>query len=438
MDERRTGSQVLGLTLADRYKVQAPISTGAMGAVYEATDLQTGDTVALKHSLNPGFDQRFEAEARLLGALSHPRVVRVRDHFVAATGQYLVMDLIRGTELGVLLTERGTPGLPVQDAVSYAREACEALQYVHEQQILHRDIKPQNLILGDHGIVLVDFGIARTFGESESSGTIGIGTPRFMAPEVFGGGPVSPRTDVFGLAATLWTLLSGRRPVYAEQTSLSSLNPDVSPALEATITAGLEMIPERRIASAAAFAEALGTPLMTDRGVPLAFSIENPDASRSLMEAIVKTAAAMFGAAASSVCLVDEISGELVYQSAWGAGAREIVGVRLPRGVGIAGGVVSSAVGEAVPDCRTDARWAERVAADTGYVPYTMLVVPLLRGGRAIGALTVLDRRDGESYRPDQIDNASLFADLAVKALDAAPGLFTGLGITGGGMSGAA
>ena len=111
-----------------------------------------------------------------------------------------------------------------------------------------------------------------------------------MAPEVFGGGGITPRTDVFGLAATLWTLIGGRRPVYAEPTSLQSLNPEVSAELEQTITAGLEMIPERRIASAAAFARALGAPLLASEGVPLVASIENPDASRSLIEAIARTA----------------------------------------------------------------------------------------------------------------------------------------------------
>jgi serine/threonine protein kinase len=414
----------------DRYRVVAPISTGAMGAVYRAVDAQTGEEVALKQSTNPHHDWRFEAEARLLASLQHPRVVRIIDHFSASSGQYLVMELVRGIELGALLKERGQPGLPVEQSVEYVRHACEALQYVHSQQIVHRDVKPQNLILGEHGVVLVDFGIARTVEESESEGTVGIGTPRFMAPEVFGGGRVSPRTDVFGIAATLWTLIAGRTPVYAEPTKLSRINPDVTPELERTIAAGLEMIPERRVASVAAFAKALGAPLRTETGISLAVSIDNPDASRSLMEAVVHTAAAVFGAAASSICLVDETTAELVYQSAWGAGAREIVGVRLPPGIGIAGGVVGSGVGEAIADCHTDERFATRIASQTGYVPYTMLVVPLHRGEHVIGALSVLDRRDGNSYREDEIERAALFADLAVKVLDVTPGSFTSLGQT--------
>ncbi|MBV9941968.1 MAG: protein kinase [Solirubrobacterales bacterium] len=433
MNEPRTASQILGRTLRGRYRVVEPISSGAMGAVYRAIDVENGTEVALKQCTSPHHDQRFEVEARLLASLQHPRVVRIIDHFAATSGQYLVMDLVRGIDLGVLLGQRGAPGLPVGEAIEYIRQTCEALQYVHDQQIVHRDVKPQNLILSEDGIVLVDFGIARLLDEVEAQGTIGIGTPRFMAPEVFAGGNVSTRTDVFSVAATLWTLLAGRPPVYADPTKLSNIATGVAPELERTIAAGLEMIPERRVASAAAFARALGAPVRTETGVSLAVSIADPDASRGLMEAVVHTAAGVFGAAAASICLVDKTTGELVYQSAWGAGAREIVGVRLPPGTGIAGQVVHSGVAEAVPDCRTDPRFAARIAQGTGYVPHTMLVVPLQRGGRAIGALSILDRRDGSAYRGDDLEPAGLFADLAVKALDVTPNSFTSLGMTSSG-----
>jgi len=428
--KQRTASQVLGRTLWGRYRVEEPISAGATGAVYRAVDLDTGDDVALKQSNHPNHDHRFEIEAGLLASLQHPRVVRIVDHFADETGQYLVMSLVRGIELGELLKQRGKPGLPVDHAIEYIRQACEALQYVHGQQIVHRDVKPQNMILGEDGVVLVDFGIARVLDESELSGTVGVGTPRYMAPEVFAGGTVSARTDVFGIAATLWTLLAGRAPVYADSAKLSELVPGVSHELERTICAGLEMVPERRVASIAAFAKALGAPLQADAGISLAVSIEDTDAPRSLLEAVAHTAAGIFGAAAASLCLIDETTGELVYQSAWGAGAREIVGVRLPPRQGIAGMVVDSGVGEAIPNCSVDPRFAAGIATGTGYVPYTMLVVPLLRAERPIGALSILDRRDGGSYGQDDVAPATLFADLAVKALDVAPGIFTSLGVS--------
>jgi signal transduction protein with GAF and PtsI domain len=204
----------------------------------------------------------------------------------------------------------------------------------------------------------------------------------------------------------------------------------VSPELERTISAGLELIPERRCSSVSAFAKALGAPLQST-GESLAVSIEDPDASRSLMEAVVHTAAGVFGAAAASICLIDETTRELVYQSAWGAGAREIVGVRLPPGQGLSGAVVASGRPEAIPDCHADPRFAASIAANTGYVPYTMLVVPLMRNEEPIGALSVLDQREGRGYNQGDIEPAALFADLAVKALDVTPGWFTSLGVTG-------
>jgi putative methionine-R-sulfoxide reductase with GAF domain len=283
------------------------------------------------------------------------------------------------------------------------------------------------MILGADGVVLVDFGVARELG-GEDEGTVGVGTPRFMAPEVFAGGTVSARSDVFGMAATLWTLITGKPPVYAEPTKLTELNPEVSPALERTIRAGLEMIPERRVASISAFAKALGAPLKPARGRSLALSVDQPDAPRSMMEAIVRTAAGVFEAAASSIALTDAITGELVFQSAWGAGAREIVGVRLPPGTGIAGAVVASGEGQAVRDCRSDPRFAAQIAAGTGYVPRTMVVVPLLRGGSPIGVMSVLDRRDGGFYGSSDMERAQMFAELAVTALDVQPDVFTSLG----------
>jgi hypothetical protein len=416
-----------GVQLNGRYVVGAPISAGAMGAVYRATDNEGDDEVAVKRLLDKRHAARFEIEARLLATLRHPRVVRVVDYFQDSSGQYLVMNLVRGHDLGSLLKDRPN-GLPVDEAVEHVREACEALQYVHEQQIVHRDVKPQNLIRGEDGVVLVDFGIATEI-DDEDPGTIGIGTPKFMAPEVFAGGVVSPRSDVFGLAATLWTLLVGKPPVYAERSSLMDIVPEATPELQETIKAGLEMIPERRVATVSAFARALGEPRRRTKGESLAMSVDRPDAPRALMEGIVKTAAGVFEAAASSIALVDRITGELVYQSAWGAGAREVVGLRLEPGQGFASSVLESGQADAC-DCRNDPRFAARIAEGTGYVPYTMLVVPLKRGDESIGALSILDRRDGSYFGPEDIDKANLFAELAVTALEVEPGAFTSLGET--------
>lgn len=394
--------------------MEALIARGAMGAVYAARN-DSGAALAVKQLIDPGEARRFEIEARLLARLQHPRVARVIDHLEEGSGMYLVMELVEGVDLGEVLRARGGPGLPVTEAVRHTREACEALQYVHEQQIVHRDVKPRNLILGKEGVVLVDFGIAREVA-GDDSGTRAVGTPQYMAPEVLVGEAVSPRSDVYGLAATLWALIAGKPPMFQDKTPLCDRFAGVTPELEQTLRAGLELQPERRVASAAALAGALGAPLEASAGASLALSA--PDTRDSgLLEAIVRTAAGVFEAAAASLALVSHSTGELVYKAAWGAGADEIVGVRLPPGTGIAGAAVQKGEPFTVADCRSDPRFEKQIAHGTGYVPHTMLVVPLEREGAAIGALSVLDRRDGGSYGPVDIPPARLFAELAVTAL---------------------
>lgn len=409
-------------TVLEGYTIDAPLSAGAMGAVYRASRIEDGTPVAIKRLLDTRHVARFEIEARLLSTLHHPRVVNVVDYFTQETGVYLVMEMIQGRDLGQILKERGNPGLPIADAIEYTRQACEALQYVHDQQIVHRDVKPANLIDASEkdGVVLVDFGVARQIGDEEQvdQGTVGIGTPRFMAPEVFAGGTVSPRSDVFSLAATLWTLLTGKPPVYGDATPLGDVVPGAGAELETCIRAGLELLPERRTSSCAAFAHALGIPLAAEQGQSLALSaVDRPDVPPNLLEAIVKASAGVFEAAACSIALVDPTTNELVYQASWGAGAKEIVGVRLPPGKGLAGSVVQSGEGLAVPDCRNDPRFQAQIAAGTGYVPYTMLVIPLRQGRRTIGTLSVLDRRDGNPYTAEDIERGNLFAELTVTAL---------------------
>jgi hypothetical protein len=318
-----------------------------------------------------------------------------------------------------VLRERQPRGLPVAEAVEYARQACEALDYIHAQQVVHRDVKPQNLILGDRGIVLADFGVARELAPV-TAGTV-VGTPRFMAPEILAGSAPSPRSDVFGIAATLWTLLVGAPPSYGTRGRLRKVVPDATPAIESALYDGLELDPARRTPSAAAFARALDASLDEAQGVPLALSLADTTPAAHLLEAIVRTAAGVFGSAAASLALAEPGEGRLVYRAAWGAGADEILGVQLEPGVGIAGAVARDRHAEALADCRADERFAAQVAAGTGYVPHTMLVVPLVRGGRAVGVLSILDRRDGKPYTVDDIPRAELFAELSLAALETEP-----------------
>ncbi len=403
-----------GTRLADRYTVGEALSAGAMGAVYRG-EADEGGPVAIKRLLDPAQAARFEIEGRLLQRLHHTRVVSVVEHLDEPEGQFLIMDLIEGRDLNSELRQQGEPGLPLEQALEHAHQAAEALSYVHGQNVVHRDVKPHNLVQGPDGLVLVDFGVAREE-ELEHGGTRAMGTPLYMAPEVMVGEEVSARSDVYGLAATIWALLLGKPPAYEDPTPLAE---EVPGAPEEVLRAALAIRPERRLASVAALADGLGVALPGAEGRSLALSISQPSASSDLLEAIVRTAAGTFSAAAASIALTDGATGELVYQSAWGAGAHEIVGVRLAPGRGLAGSVVDSGEGLAIPDCRSDPRFAANVARKVGYVPHTMLLVPLKHAGRTIGVLSILDRRDGGGYRPADVERALLFGDLAVTALDA-------------------
>jgi hypothetical protein len=338
------------------------------------------------------------------------------------------MDLIHGADLGQVLKAAGDPGLPVEVVLNYAHQVCEALDYVHEQRIVHRDVKPENLILGEHGVILVDFGVARELDAANPKdiGTAGIGTPRFMAPEILAGDEISERSDVFSLAATVSTLLCGEVPRYGDRRPLHDRVPGVSVELSDALRAGMEYQPERRIASIDAFAKAIGRPLYKREGSSLVRSLADPEGRLSLIGAVVRTAAGVFDAAAASIALVEHETRELVFTAAWGAGADEIVGVRLSPGVGLAGSVVSSGEPVLVADCRNEPRFAARIAVNTGYVPVTMLIVPLKRGDETLGVLSLLDRRDGLAYGGDDVTRAALFADLALEALELGPRVLAG------------
>jgi serine/threonine protein kinase len=201
----------------DNYRLQRLIGAGRVGKVYRALQRQPPQTVAVKF-LRKSFlrrtdvVQRFSAEARMTASLDHTGIVKVYGLGHTPTGAYfIVMDLVDGSDLDALI-RRGP--VAVEDAVRWVGDACDAIEHAHQRGIVHCDLKPANLLLDASGRLRVtDFGLARSL--SDDGSTYGIeGTAPFMAPEQVSSawGAIDVRTDVYGLGAVLFTLLSGRPP----------------------------------------------------------------------------------------------------------------------------------------------------------------------------------------------------------------------------------
>lgn len=256
--------------LRDRYRIEKQLGKGGMGAVYLALDTVLQTKVAVKINQNPreeGRDQ-FLQEARLLAALRHPNLPRVIDYFVIEDSQYLVMDFIPGDDLGTIVKRDGKQD--VDQVISWARQLGKALNYLHTQEppVVHRDIKPGNIKLTPRGeVILVDFGIAKSSEATQETSTGARGlTPGYSPPEQYGSGRTGHYSDQFGLAATLYNVLTNEKPVDAVERLLGQatlkpihdLNPNVPPHIEQAIEKALSIKPEDRYASVLVFVQALG------------------------------------------------------------------------------------------------------------------------------------------------------------------------------------
>jgi len=267
-----------GELLQNRYRIVAHLGQGGMGAVYRAWDLRLKVTVALKEQIpQPGLDagmlaqlrQQFEQEAVTLARLSHPNLVRVTDFFEEGGNAYLVMDFVEGDNLA----DRISGGDPAPEAlvVTYARQLLDALAYCHSEGIVHRDIKPQNIILKPDGrAVLVDFGLVKLWNPDDpQTRTVmrGMGTPEYAPPEQYGkqGHSTDPRSDLYSLGATLYHALTGQAPPPASDRMadpqsfkpVRALNPQVSAEMDAAILRALEPARDRRWSSAIEMGAAL-------------------------------------------------------------------------------------------------------------------------------------------------------------------------------------
>lgn len=213
--------------LQQRYIIIEQAGRGGMGAVYLATDTRIANRrIAIKEMsqahLNdeelPQATARFQQEAAMLGSLSHPNLPRIYDAFSEQERSYLVMDYIEGKTLYQILKEvKGQP-LPVAQVLLYARQLCDVLSYLHQQNppIIFRDVKPTNVMVTKNGhIYLIDFGIARFFKEGQEQDTILLGSPGYAPPEQHGIAQTNPRSDLYGLGATLHYCLTGQDPYAA-------------------------------------------------------------------------------------------------------------------------------------------------------------------------------------------------------------------------------
>ncbi|MBV9229190.1 MAG: protein kinase [Chloroflexi bacterium] len=214
--------------LQQRYIIAGQAGRGGMGAVYQATDIHLGHrSVAIKEMSQGHLNaeemvaatQRFQQEAAMLHALSHPNLPRIYDAFSENGRSYLVMDFIDGKTLHQLLREANGQPLPVALVLIYARQLCDVLSYLHQQNppIIFRDVKPANIMVTQSSqVFLIDFGIARFFKEGQVQDTVLLGSPGYAPPEQHGIAQTNPRSDIYGLGATLHYCLTGRDPYYAQ------------------------------------------------------------------------------------------------------------------------------------------------------------------------------------------------------------------------------
>jgi len=265
-----------GDVIADRYELEELCGSGGMSSVFRARDVQLDRRVAIKilhqHYLDDEeYVERFRREARSVARLSHPNIVTVIDRGDDEGRQYIVFEHVDGENLKELVVRTGR--LPVRRALELALAVADGLAFAHGHGLVHRDVKPQNVLLSREGDVKVtDFGIARSLDVEHGvtqTGTV-LGTGEYLAPEQASGKPVSPATDVYSLGVVLWELLVGDVPFSGENfvavalrhvneppPHLREVRPEVSPRLAAAVERALAKDPELRFPSMAALAAEL-------------------------------------------------------------------------------------------------------------------------------------------------------------------------------------
>lgn len=260
-----------GTLLSARYRLDERIATGGMGDVWRGTDETLGRTVAIKILLpalleEPGFSERFRLEARTMATINHPGVVDIYDYGSDQQVAYLVMEYVEGDALSRTLARVGR--LTPARTMALIAQAAEALQAAHIKGIVHRDVKPGNLLVRANGtLVLTDFGIARSaVGAQLTAAGAVLGTASYLAPEQAAGQTATAASDIYSLGVVAYQCLSGRRPFEGENPieiamkhvhgTPPALPPDVPPAVRAIVERAMAKDPGARWPSAAIFGAA--------------------------------------------------------------------------------------------------------------------------------------------------------------------------------------
>jgi len=255
-----------GTLLGGRYRILALLGRGGMGEVYRAMDLTLGQSVALKFlpeeaTRNQRLLERFHGEVRVARLVSHPNVCRVYDIGEIEGMPFISMEYVDGEDLASLLMRIGR--LPADKAVDTARRLCAGLAAAHDRGVIHRDLKPQNIMMNKRGeVVIMDFGLAAITGELTGAEARN-GTPAYMSPEQLKGAGVTAKSDIYALGLVLYELFTGKRPYDAQSmqqlldlqeaahlASMTSVAADIDPAVEKIIRRCLDPDPSKRPSSA--------------------------------------------------------------------------------------------------------------------------------------------------------------------------------------------
>jgi eukaryotic-like serine/threonine-protein kinase len=287
--------------LQSRYRIDELIDRGGMADVYRGRDVRLERDVAVKVLREVEHERRFAAEARTLARLQHPNLVRLLDAGTDNGDAFLVLELLGGATVRQMLNGGA---LPSDRVARIGTETTAALDYIHRQGIVHRDVKPSNLMLDAYGSIrLADFGIARLLGATRITGTHqAIGTMAYIAPEQLEGGEVGPPTDVYSLGLVLIECLTGRRvfdgPPAEAAAARMSRDPDVPAALPGGwpgILAAMTARDPHTRPSAAAVRNHLARPASDTRSAlataPIAAALHDADGTATMPDAAARTEA---------------------------------------------------------------------------------------------------------------------------------------------------